>query len=122
MKFLLRKYCESQHDWFGKRGLSWHVTVATRKMVATEKLQMMTFVHVFQSCSQDSNAVLAINEDVIGKLKAIMPTLKTAIYRQDNAGCYQNGSVIIGVSKARQFHGVTVKRLDFSHPQAGKGA
>ena len=29
MKFLPCKYRESQHDWFGKRGLSWHVTVAT---------------------------------------------------------------------------------------------
>ena len=57
MKFLPRKYRESQHDWFGKRGLSWHVTVATRKMVATQQLQMMTFAHVFQSCSQDSNDV-----------------------------------------------------------------
>ena len=41
-------------------------------MVATQQLQMMTFVHVIQSCSQDSNAVLAIMEDVIGKLKAIV--------------------------------------------------
>jgi len=61
-------------------------------------------------------------EDVIGKLKAIMPTLKTVIYRQDNAGCYRSGATIIGALKASQFHGVTIKRLDFSDPQAGKGA
>ena len=61
-------------------------------------------------------------EDVIDKLKAIMPTLKTVIYRQHNAGCYRSGSTIIGASKASQFHGVTLKRLDFSDPQAGKGA
>ena len=79
MKFLPRKYHESQHDWFGKHGLSWHVTVATRKMVPPQQLQMMMFVHVFQSCSQDSNAVLAIMENVIGKLKAVMPALKTVI-------------------------------------------
>ena len=122
MKFLPRKYRESQHDWFGKRGLSWHVTVATRKMVPPQQLQMITFAHVFQSCSQDSNAVLAIMEDVIGKLKAVMPALKTVIYRQDNAGCYRSGATIIGASKAGQFHGLTVKRLDFSDPKAGKGA
>ena len=83
-------------------------------------LKIMTFVHVFQSCSQDRNAVLAIMEDIIGKLKAIMPTLETVIYRHDNAGCYRRGATIIGASKASQFHGVTVKRFDFSDPQAGR--
>ena len=81
---------------------------------------MVTFVHVFQSCSQDSNAVLAIMEDIIGKLKAIMPTLETVIYGQDNAGCYRSRATIISASKVSQFHGVTVKRLDFSDPQAGR--
>ena len=28
MKFLPREYCESQSDWFGKRGISWHISVA----------------------------------------------------------------------------------------------
>ena len=27
MKFLPQMYCESQTDWFGKRGLSWHISV-----------------------------------------------------------------------------------------------
>ena len=122
MKFLPRKYRESQRDWFGKRGLSWHVTVAMRKIMASHQLQMMTFVHVFQSCSQDSSTVLAIMEDVIGKLKAIIPSLKPVTYRQDNAGCYRCGATILGASKASQFHEVMVKRLDFSDPQGGKGA
>ena len=43
---------------------------------------MITFVHVFKLCSQDSSAVLTIMEDVICKLKAIMPSLKAIFYRQ----------------------------------------
>jgi hypothetical protein len=31
MKFLPRKYCEGQSDWFGKRGISWHIAVAMTK-------------------------------------------------------------------------------------------
>lgn len=122
MKFIPRKYRESQRDWFGKRGLSWHITVATRRSPSTKELEMMTFTHVFQSCSQDSHAVLAIMSDVINKLKQIMPSLKTIVYRQDNAGCYRSGPTIVGASLLSQLHGVTIKRLDFSDPQGGKGA
>lgn len=120
MKFLPRKFRESQSDWFAKRGMSWHITVATRRE-ENKDLQMMTFVHVFQTCNQDSCAVLSIMKDVIGKLKSLLPRLKSVFYRQDNAGCYHCGATIVGASFASRCHGVSVKRLDFSDPQGGKG-
>ena len=52
MKFLPRKYRESQSEWFGKRYISWHIAVAMTKREGL--LEMMTFVHIFQNCSQDS--------------------------------------------------------------------
>ena len=81
----------------------------------------MIFVHVFQTCSQDSCTVLSIMEDVIGKLKSHLPQLKSVFYWQDNAECYHCGATIVGVSFASRLHGVSVKRLDFSDPQGGKG-
>ena len=122
MKFLPRKYRESQSDWFGKRGLSWHITVATRRVSPDQDFEMMTFAHVFQSCSQDSLAVQAIMSDVLGKLKEVMPMLSSVCYRQDNAGCYRISGTILGAVKAGEAHGITVRRLDFSDPQGGKGA
>ena len=50
MKFIPRKYQEIQKDWFGKKGSSWHITVATRRASDPEQLEIMTFTHVFQSC------------------------------------------------------------------------
>ena len=47
MKFLPREYRESQSDWFSKRGLSWHITVATRRQSPNQGFEMMTFAHVF---------------------------------------------------------------------------
>lgn len=42
---------------------------------------MMTFVHIFQSCNQDSVTVLAIVDDVLKQLKATMPELHRVHFR-----------------------------------------
>ena len=40
MKFLPRKFREGQSDWYGKRGILWHISVALRKN-ANEKLNCL---------------------------------------------------------------------------------
>ena len=119
MKSLPRKYRESQSDWFGKRGLSWHITVATRCQSQDQGFEMMTFAHVFKSCSQDSFTVQAIMSDVLWKLKEMMPTLRFVYYRQDNARCYRSGHTILGAVKAGEACGITVRRLDSPRRQRG---
>ena len=121
MKFLPRKFRESQTDWFAKRGISWHITVAIRKG-DDRKLQMMTFVNVFRSCNQDSCTVLSVMSDVLRQLKEAQPQLKHIYYWQDNAGCYHCGTTIVGARLVSQQHEVSVKRMDFCDTQAGKGA
>ncbi|KAK3722873.1 hypothetical protein QZH41_020449, partial [Actinostola sp. cb2023] len=120
MKYLPRKFKESQTDWFGKRGIPWHVTVATRKNGLEH--EMLTFVHIFPSCSQDSCAVIAVMADVIKQLKITMPSLTSVFYRQDNAGCYHCGATITCARVLGLHDEVTIKRLDFSDPQGGKGS
>jgi len=120
MKFLPRKFRESQADWFGKRGISWYITIATRR-TPNNDFESMTFVNVIKSCNQDSGAVLSIMDDVVRKLKLAMPSLESIYYRQDNAGCYRSGATIVGASKIGHDHGVSFKRLDFCDPQGGKG-
>ena len=120
MKYLPRKYRESQTDWFGKRGIPWHISVAFRKV--SDRLQMLTFAHIFQTCSQDSCAVLPVMVDLIKQLKTTTPGLSTVSYRQDNAGCYHCGATIVCAGVLGAELGVAIKRLDFSDPQGGKGA
>ena len=109
MKYLPRKYRESQTDWFGKRRIPWHLAVATRR-----ELQMLTFAHIFKSCSQDSSAILAVMADVIRQLKIVY-------YRQDNAGCYHCRTTLVCAAALGHEEGVKTRRLDFSDPQGGKG-
>ena len=73
MKYLPMKYCESQQDWFAKRGISWHITVATRRG-EDKDFEIMTFVHILESCNQDYCTVIAIMSDVIKQLKKPCPS------------------------------------------------
>ena len=56
---------------------------------------MLTFVNVFESCTQDSCTVVAVMSNVLERLKEIIPALKSVYYWQDNAGCYHCGSTIV---------------------------
>lgn len=89
MKFLPQKYRETQADWFGKRGISWHISVAARK-TPEGKLQQQSLVHVVKNCSQDTPTVVSIMEHVLRTIKGADEGIDTAFYRQDNAGCYHS--------------------------------
>ena len=71
VKYLPRKFWESQSDWFGKKGISWHIAVSIK--CKSGEMEMMTFVHVFESATaQDSSSVLAMLEDVFIQLNTIL--------------------------------------------------
>ena len=121
MKFLPRKFREAQSDWFGKRGISWHITVAIRK-TEDDKMQMLTFVHVFEKCTQESDTVLAIVDDVFSQLKSVAPEIKTVFLRQDNAGCYHSTSMLLSVQQLATKNNIHLSCIDYSDPQGGKGS
>ena len=61
-------------------------------------------------------------KDVVHKLKEELPKLEIVYYRQDNAGCYHCGLTIVGTSMIGKDVGVSVRHMDFSDPQGGKGS
>ena len=73
MKFLPRKYRESQSDWYGKRRISWHISVAVRRR--NNQLESQGFVHITQNCTQGSSAVIAIMAHVYNALKTEHPEI-----------------------------------------------
>lgn len=120
MKFLPRKFREAQSDWFGKRGISWHITVAMRRN-EEGNMEMVTFVHIFEKCSQVSATVLAIIDDVCHQMKSIAPEITTLFLRQDNAGCYHSSEVLLSVYQIATKHNIKIT-MDFSDPQGRKGS
>ena len=80
MKFLPRQYRESQEEWFDKKGISWHITVAIRKKES--EIETQAIVHVVEKCIQHSPCVVQLMEHVLSTLKREHPEIKNAFYRQ----------------------------------------
>ena len=118
MKFLPQRYRESQADWFGKRGISWHISVIYRRVEGV--LQWQGFIHIIQSCSQGSSAVIAIMHHVLTTLKQEHPEINTAFFRQDNAGCYHCSHTILACSNMGTSCGIRVARIDLAIHKAVK--
>ena len=121
MKYLPRKFRESQADWYGKRGIPWHLTVAITKS-CQGKIQMLTFAHMFKSATQESSAVLAVVDDVLKQLKTLAPQITKIYLRADNAGCYHAATTLLGLKQLATKHAINLVQFDFSDPQGGKGS
>ena len=121
MKWLLpQRYRETQADWFGKRGISWHVSVVARRLAG--EFEQQTFVHIIEQYSQDAGAVIQVLQHTLSTtLKAEHPEITSAALRQDNAGCYHSVAMLSACRLLGSTTGIRVKRVDFSHPQGGKG-
>ena len=78
MKYLPRKYCESQTDWFGERIIPWYISVAFRKR--DEQIEPLAFCLIFKCYTQDSSVVPAVMANVIEQLKFTMPRMDTVFF------------------------------------------
>ena len=119
MKWLPQRYRETQADWFGKRGISWHVSVVVWRFAS--QLEQQTFVHIIEECNQDANAVVQLLQHTLKTLKADHPEISTAAPRQDNAGCYHSVIMLAACRLMGAATGIRVERVNFSDPQEGKG-
>jgi hypothetical protein len=131
MKWIEVKYREKQSDWFGKKGLPWHLMVVIRRQRArsdapttfsSNAYERRTFCHIFDQCKQDALSVVSIVQDVLKRLKMGDPKLRYVYLRSDNGACYHSAITTTAVRKIFETTGVLVRRIDFSEPQAGKDA
>lgn len=119
MKFLQLRYREKQSDWYGKRGLSWHISsVISRSQ--SDTTEVISYAHLFDQCTQDWYAVTSILEDLLKQMKVKNPLLQTVYLRSDEAGCYHNNSLIAAVRDVAKRVGVAVHSYHYSEPQSGK--
>ncbi|KAL9970436.1 hypothetical protein ACROYT_G022812 [Oculina patagonica] len=111
---------EKQSEWYGKRGMSWHVSCVISKPAEGQDQEIVSYVHLLDSYAQDWYAVCAILTHLLTTVKAERPYVNTSYIRSDGAGCYHNNNLIAAVSDIGKQVGIRVLRYDFSEPQFGK--
>ncbi|CAF1685817.1 unnamed protein product [Rotaria magnacalcarata] len=127
MKWLEKKYRQSQSDFYALRGLPWHLTHVVRLQPRhssakySEKVfENRTFCHSFDSCIQNGASVVSILQDVFMRLKQQHPQIELAYVRSDNAGCYHGTDTLLAVKELYETTGILIHRIDFSEAQAGE--
>ena len=101
------------------------VTIATNNNYATHdrssgELQVTSYTHLFDQCTQDWFAVASVIEDLLTHVKMKQPGLKSVFMRSDEASCYHNNFLIATVGDIGQRVGIAVEAYDFPEPQSGK--
>uniref|UniRef100_A0AAF5DIE0 Integrase catalytic domain-containing protein n=1 Tax=Strongyloides stercoralis TaxID=6248 RepID=A0AAF5DIE0_STRER len=111
------KRVETKPDYFGKRGISWHLSYAIER-IDSKKVQH-SFVHIINNdTKQDYSCILAVFHNLISELK-LSGIIKVYI-RSDNATCYKSNKIILNISVISQELNVTITEYSFSETQFGK--
>ena len=109
MKYIPLAQREEQTSWFGKRGLSLHVSVANLKVhptlippgeLAGAKIDYYTctYIHLPENTNkQNGQAVIALLVHLLKVIQSEVPWISKAIIRPDNAGCYHCSELIYAV-------------------------
>ena len=83
---------------------------------------LCTDSHLFlQLISQNSEVVAAVMYHTLQEENSRHPELSEAFYRSDCAGSYASGGLLVPIRHIGRLSGISIKRYDFSEPQAGKG-
>lgn len=119
MKSLSHLFREQMSGFFGKHGRSWHVSTVITKLTA-KKFKVECFVHLFNTCNQNSFAITSVIEHLLKTLKEEYLTLKQCFVCSDNAGCFKNRALLLSLPAVSARSGIKVVHYDFSDPQASR--
>ena len=103
-----------------KRGMNWHISSVVTRNKDTNELGVSSYVHLFNSCTQDWFAVASIIENLLEHIKTDNPSITKVYLRSDEAGCYHNNLLLAALNDIGARVGLHVHRYDFSEPQQGK--
>ncbi|EGT36940.1 hypothetical protein CAEBREN_02494 [Caenorhabditis brenneri] len=116
-KFLPKWHREKQQDYYGKKGISYHVSHITSR-IGHEYVQH-SFVHIYEgSVTQDSKLIILTLSHFLPELKKV--GIQKVHLRSDNAGCYHSASTIGSLHWLMEKTKMHIETYTFSETQNGK--
>ena len=106
MKFQQMKFREKQSEWFGKRGLSWHISSVIFKDENSKEVEVQSYAHLFDSCTQDWYAVASIVEDCLSSSSLLILQFLKCI-------CVQKKPVVTITTLSSQLYQASGNALEF---------
>ena len=119
MKFLPFQFRETQSDFFGKRGISWHVSCVITRSEDLE-LDLQCYIHILENGTQGWYSVANILTNLLVQLKESKPELEYAFLKSDNAACYHCTNLISFIQINNAKFPIHVLEYNFSEAQSGK--
>lgn len=121
MKFLPFIYRETQADFFGKRGISWHFScLVIRSPSDQDQLEIFTYVHILENGTQGWFTVANVLIHLLQTLKNEKPFLDKLFLKSDNASSYHCTSLITFIQQNNKDLPIRIAEYNFSEAQAGK--
>ncbi|EGT55979.1 hypothetical protein CAEBREN_17783 [Caenorhabditis brenneri] len=118
-KFLPKWHREKQCDYFGKKGISYHISHVTARIGNT--YAQHSFVHIYEdSVAQDSQLVVLTMLHFLAELKKA--GILKVFLRSDNAGAYHSASTIGSLPWLMTETKMQIGSYSFSEAQNGKSA
>jgi hypothetical protein len=77
-KILQQRFRETQKEYFAKKGMSMHVTCVVFKQNGI--ILTLTFVHLFEACTQDLNAVIGVLDHVLKEIFTLLGPMVNLIF------------------------------------------
>ena len=117
-KIIPIKYCESQKEYFGKKGKTLHIDVFCYKL--NDSIQKKVYMTAATRSDQGMSEILGIADIVLGEFKKEHPYAINIYGKSDNAGSYHGNFGAETLYKICQSKGVNLVRYDYNEPCCGK--
>ncbi|CAC5398078.1 unnamed protein product [Mytilus coruscus] len=120
MKFLSVQFRETQSEFFGKKGLSWHMSCSVTRSASSDELDLNCYIHILENGTQGWFSIANILLHLLEQLKCKNQSLEEIYLKSDNAACYHCVNLLSLIQLNNSTFPIRIKEYNFSEAQSEK--